>query len=344
MHDLYQSTTVSPEHIDHLRAMPKIELHVHLEGATDAATVWEMAQRNDVRLPAATLEDWEAMYAFRDFNHFLRIYLAAAKCMRTPEDFAFMTERFMAHQAEHNVQYSEVFLSASLFLEKFPLDELIDALIEGAARGEALHDTRVKFIPDIGRHEPDTRHGVLDFVLQGHQKGIFLGLGLGGPEVGFPPELFTDVYDEARKQGLRVVAHAGETVGPESIWGAIRSLEAERIGHGVRAVEDPALMAYLADTQLPLEVSPHSNYRLKVVADAHPHPIRQLVDGGVFVTVNSDDPPMFSTDITREYVLLARQGFSMEELWRLSCNAIEASFLLEEQKEEYRKAWHRWGP
>ena len=336
---LYTNTDISPELAERLFAMPKIELHVHLEGATDAETVWEMARRNEVLLPADTLDDWKAMYAFRDFDHFLRIYLAAAKCMRTPEDFAFMTERFLAQQAEHNIRYSEAFLSASLFLDTFPLDELIDALIEGAERGEALHGSRVRFIPDIGRHVPETSQGVLDFVLMGHKKGIFLGLGLGGPEIGFPPELFIDVYAEARMQGLHVVAHAGETVGPESIWGAIHSLQAERIGHGVRAVEDPDLLCYLTDTRLPLEVSPHSNYRLKVVAEDQPHPIRHLKDAGVFLTVNSDDPPMFSTDLTREYLLLARQGFSWEELWKLNKNAIEASFLSEKEKHTYRREW-----
>ena len=342
MPDLYQSTPIAPDLIEHLRAMPKIELHVHLEGATDAATVWEMARRNGITLPAGTLEDWQSMYAFRNFNHFLKIYLTAAKCMQTPEDFAFMTEQFLAHQAAHNVRYTEAFLSASLFLDKFPLDELVDALIEGATAGEKAHGTRIRFIPDIGRHEPDTRHGVLDFVLMGREKGIFLGLGLGGPEVGFPPELFEDVYKEAGRQNLRLVAHAGETEGAESIWGAIRVLNAERIGHGVRAVEDDSLMEYLAETQLPLEVSPHSNYRLKVVPDEDPHPIRALVDAGVFVTVNSDDPPMFSTDITQEYALLARQGFSMDELWQLNCNAIEASFLPENEKQAFRSEWAEW--
>ncbi|MBX2818821.1 MAG: adenosine deaminase [Rhodothermaceae bacterium] len=338
---IYTNTEVSDYLAERLRAMPKIELHVHLEGATDAETVWAMAKKNNVSLPATSLDEWKAMYAFRDFNHFVEIYIQAAECMKTPEDFTFMTERFLKHQSSQNVRYCEVFLSASLLIQKFPFDEIIDALQEGAERGEKETGVQIRFIPDIARHVPETSQGVLDFVLAGQKKGLFLGLGLGGPEVGFPPELFTEVYEEARKSGLRVVAHAGETVGPESVWGAIHALKSERIGHGVRSVEDPELMDYLAEVQIPLEVNPVSNYRLKVVPLDQPHPIRELVDHGVFVTVNSDDPPMFSTDLNREYLLLAQQGFTWEELWQLNKNAIEASFLGEEEKQAYRSEWNQ---
>lgn len=342
MKTIYENTSVAPELANLLRAMPKVELHVHLEGATDAATVWELARRNNKTLPAATLEEWQSMYAFRDFNHFIDIYVLATECMQTPDDFTFMVDRFFAQLARHNVKYCEAFLSASFMLDKFPQDEIITTLIEGARRGEAKHGIQLRFIPDIARHEPETRHRVLDFILKGHEQGIFIGLGLGGIEVGFPPELFTDVYNEARRQGLHVVAHAGETEGPQSVWGAINDLQVERIGHGVRAVEDRQLVEHLAQTQIPLEVSPCSNYRLKVVPLDQPHPIRTLMDAGVYCTVNSDDPPMFSTDLTGEYLLLARQGFSWDELWQLNLNGLEASFLSNEEKELYRTEWQRF--
>jgi len=339
MTKIYENTPISPELADRLRRMPKIELHIHLEGATDAATVWELAQRNKVSLPAATLEELESMYVFRDFEQFIDIYSLGTRCMQTPDDFAYMTDSFLARQAQHNVRYCEVFLSASFMLDNFPQDEVIAALVESAKRGEEKHGIGLRFIPDIARHEPDTRHRVLDFIMKGYEQGIFIGLGLGGIEVGFPPELFTDVFTEARRQGLHVVAHAGETEGTQSIWGAINDLHVERIGHGVRAVEDKKLVEYLARTQIPLEVSPYSNYRLKVVPQDQPHPIRQLVDQGVYCTVNSDDPPMFSTDLTSEYLLLARQGFSWDELWQLNLNALEASFLSDEAKALFRTEW-----
>ncbi len=339
MANIYENTPVSAELEKRLWEMPKAEIHVHLEGATDAATVWELAKRNKVTLPANTLEEWQEMYAFRDFDHFIEIYTLALSCMQTADDFAFMLDRFLAEQARHNVRYCEVFLSASFMLDNFPQDEVIAIFAEGIKRGKEKYDIGIRFIPDIARHIPESRYRVLDFILKGRDAGVFIGLGLGGPEVGYPPELFADVYEEARRQSLHVLAHAGETVGAESVWGALSKLKAERIGHGVRAVDDPKLLEYLAETQIPLEVCPHSNYRLKVTPLDHPHQIRKLVDAGVYCTVNSDDPPMFSTDLTSEYILLAKQGFSWNELWQLNLNALEASFLLETEKAKYRAEW-----
>jgi adenosine deaminase len=342
MDNLYHFTPVSPSLARRLRAMPKAEIHVHLEGATDADTVWELARRNHLEPPAASLSEWEAAFTFRDFNHFGEIYLRAASTMRTADDFAFITERFLQRQAEHNVRYCEAFLSASILLEKIPPAEAIAVLSEAARLGEERHGIRLRFIPDITRNEPQTRFGVLEFALQGMDCGIFIGLGLGGKEIGFPPELFSDVYTEAQRQGLHLVAHAGETDGPASVWGALHSLHAERIGHGVRSVDDPALLAHLAQTQTPLEVCPVSNYRLKVTPANQPHPLRSLVDHGVFCTVNSDDPTMFSTDLTSEYLLLAAQGFTWDELWQLNHNAIRASFLTPAEKAAYHGGWDAW--
>ncbi len=333
---IYTNTTPDADLLARLRAMPKVEIHVHLEGATDAETVWHMAERNGVKLPAASLEEWKSFYTFRDFTHFIDVYQTAGACMRTPEDFAFMTERFLAIQAAQNVRYTEAFLSASLLVEKLPTPDLIAAFAEGLRRGKERHGVTCRFIPDIARHQPETQWRVLDFVLAGRDAGIFIGMGLGGIEVGYPPEMFVDVFAEARRQGLHVVAHAGETDGPASIWGALNSLHAERIGHGVRAVDDPALVKHLADTQIPLEVNPYSNYRLKVMPEDRPHQIRALVDAGVRVTVNSDDPPMFSTDLNQEYALLAAQGFSFDELLRLNLNAVDVSFLPDDAKADLR--------
>jgi len=338
-HKIYAPHPVPAELARRLERMPKIELHVHLEGATDAATVWTMAQRNHIPLPAGTLEEWQQMYDFTDFNHFIEVYMTAATTMQRPEDFAFMVEQFLRNQAAQNVRYSEAFLSASLLLDKFPAHELIAALQEGAAAGEARYGSRVRFIPDFARMQPETRFPVLEFVLEGREKGIVIGLGVGGIEAGYPPEMFEDVYAEARRQGLHVVAHAGETVGPESVWGALRALQAERIGHGVRSVDDPRLVTHLSQAHIPLEVCPCSNYRLKVTPLDQPHPIRKLYDQGVFVTVNSDDPTMFSTSLNNEYLTLAGQSFTWDELWQLNRNAIEASFLSEAEKAAYRKEW-----
>jgi adenosine deaminase len=322
-----------------IETMPKVEIHVHLEGAADAETIYELAARNDVALPAASLEEWRQFYAFRDFDHFLEVYRAAAKTVQTLEDWTFIVDRFLCKQAEQNVRYCEAFISASLHLNKFPIDEWLDALAEGAAAGEKKYGCRIRLIADISREKTDSRHQVLDVVMQGRTAGLVIGLGLGGPEVGYPPEWFTDVYAEARRQGLRVVAHAGETVGPESIRGAITALNVERIGHGIRCLEDDSLVRELQASQTPLEISPTSNYCLGIVPGSSAHPIRQMVDAGLYCTVNSDDPAMFSTDLSSEYKLLAAQGFSWDELWQLNLNTLEATFLDEVEKASLREEW-----
>lgn len=335
----HTSVSVSPTLADRLRLMPKVEIHVHLEGATDAETVYQMAQKNRVSLPVSSLDEWKSFYKFRDFAHFAEVYITASQCMKTPDDYAFMVERFLQNQAEQNIPYSEAYFSPSLHFEKLPDEELIDALAAGTAAGEAKYGSRVKFIVDISREFPQSQTRVLEFALRAKEKGIVIGFGIGGPEIGHPPEDFTETFAEARRQGLRVVAHAGETEGPQSIRGAMSSLHAERIGHGVRCLEDASLVAELRQTQIPLEVSPQSNYCLGVVKRDEPHPIRQMVEAGLYCTLNSDDPPMFNTNLNKEYLTLAAQGFSWEELWQLNLNTLEASFLSEAEKAMYRNQW-----
>ncbi len=320
-------------HIDDaIRTMPKVELHVHLEGATDAETVWTMAQRNGVSLPADSLQSWKDHYKFRDFKHFIDVYTTAASVMRTLDDWSFMVERFMENQALQNIVYSEVFLSTSDHLGKFPIDEWIGALCEGASSGERQFDTRVRFIPDIARQMAHTQEAVLECAVRAAKTDHFIGLGLGGIEDGFPASLFSTTFQEARNHGLRVVAHAGETTGAQTIWDAIDLLKAERIGHGIRCLDDEKLVEELRASQLPVEVCPTSNYCLGVVGRDERHPIRRMVDAGVFCTVNSDDPPMFNTTLVDEYRLLARQGFTWSELQKLNRNAVEASFMSDDQK------------
>ncbi|MDX2270486.1 MAG: adenosine deaminase [Cyanobacteriota bacterium] len=342
MSQTYTPTSISPELVHRLRAMPKAEIHVHIEGATDAETFYQMAQRNQVELPADSLEEWKSFFEFRDFPHFIQVYAAAVQCLQTLEDYALMIERFYKRQAEENILYTEAFLSASFLTQKFEDQEILNAIAVGCATGEAKYSCQVNLIPDIAREIPDSQHRVLEFVMKGKERGLFIGLGVGGLEIGYPPELFTETYVEAHRQGLKVVAHAGEAVGAESIWGAVNTLKAERIGHGIRCLDDPNLVEMLRQHRIPLEVSPQSNYCLGVVAQEQPHPIRRMVDTGLYCTVNSDDPAMFSTSLTNEYLTLAKQGFSWEELWQLNLNTLEATFLGEAEKGKYRVEWEKF--
>lgn len=324
--------------IDYLSAMPKVELHVHLEGATTPETIREMAQRNGVRLPVPDA-DLENFFQYRNFDHFVEAYYAATSTMLTLEDWRLMIDRFMAHQASQNVIYSEVFISASHHLGRMPVKEWIATLGEAMKQGESAHGVRIQLIPDISREVPETSRDVLDFVLEAHDAGVALGLGLGGPELGFPPELFAEYFLEARSAGLHVVAHAGETDGPGSVRGAWQTLGAERIGHGFRVLEDPVLTAEMAQANIPFEVNPTSNYCIGAVSREVPHPIRKMKDAGLRVTVNSDDPALFGASLTDEYALLLRQGFSSEELWELNKNALESTFLNPSDKETLRQQY-----
>lgn len=227
-------------------------------------------------------------------------------------------------------------------METFGNQEILDAIQFGMQQGENKYKIKINLIPDISRHIPKTQRKVLELAVEGYKKGIFIGLGLGGMETNYPTNLFTDTFSKAKKNGLRVVAHAGETVGPESIWGAINDLKVERIGHGIRSIDDRKLVRHLSNKKIPIEVSPTSNYNLGVVNASEIHPVRKMFDSGLVCTINTDDPAMFSTSISKEYELLYNQGFTKEELYKLNMNAIDSSSLEPEKKSELRKTLNEY--
>jgi len=318
-----------------IRLMPKIELHVHIEGATSPQTYFSLAEKNKVKLPCKNLNEWEKYFEFKDFNHFIDVYGIAVSTIRKAEDFALIIEKFYEYQEQNNIIYSEAFISASLLINTFSNQEIIEAIQFGIQNGESKYNTKVNLIPDISRHLPNTQNEVLKLVIEGYKKGIFIGLGLGGMEVNYPTNLFTDTFAKAKKAGLKVVAHAGEAAGAKSVWGAINDLKVDRIGHGIRSIEDKKLIKYLGDNQIPIEVSPTSNYHLGLINITEKHPIRKMIDSGLMCTINTDDPAMFSTNIATEFELLYSQGFTLEELYQLNKNAIDASFLGFDEKLKY---------
>jgi adenosine deaminase len=319
--------------------MPKAEIHVHLEGATDAETSFTTARRNGVELPVATLDEWRRYFAFRDFPHFIDVYRATVDTIRTADDLAMIIAQFYVFQARQNIRYTECFMSMSLHLRRLTPTQILDALAQGTERGMTATDARVAFIADISREDPHTQHAVLDLAQRGQRRGLIVGLGLGGLEKEFPPHLFRDTYARAAASGLHVVAHAGEAAGHESIEAAVDELGVTRIGHGIRVVDSPACMAEMRARDVVFEVCPVSNYALGSTAAGQPHEIRRMVDGGLRCTLNSDDPAMFSTDLASQYALLAQQGFSWDELWALNCATLDATFLDEAQKASYRAEW-----
>jgi adenosine deaminase len=326
---------------DFVREMPKVELHVHLEGSIHPRTLLTLAERNGVELPANDVEGLKEFYRFTDFDHFIRTYFAISSCLQTLDDFELIAYRFGAEMARQNIRYAEVTFTPHTNVTNtgLPFEGILAALNKGRGQAEQEFGVRFQWVLDIVRDYPDSRHQVAQWAASALDDGV-VGFGLGGTERGHPPEWFDDAFRVARAAGLHSVPHAGEVAGPESVWGAIRALGAERIGHGVRSVEDPALVNYLREHQIPLEVAPTSNLCLGVYPSLEEHPIRWLWDHGLYVTVNSDDPPMFNTDLVGEYEALAEHlGFDAADLEQLSFNALEASFLPEGDKAELRQSF-----
>jgi adenosine deaminase len=320
-------------------AMPKAEIHVHLEGATAPDASYAIARRNNVELPVSSLDEWRRYFEFRDFPHFIDVYRKTTDTIRTTDDLALMVAQFYVDQAQQNIRYSECFMSMSLHLRRLSASEILDALAQGIERGKTVAGTRVAFIADISREDPHTQEAVLDLALRGMKRGLIVGLGLGGLEKEFPPHLFAETYKKAAAAGLHVVAHAGEAAGYESIKEALDELDVVRIGHGIRIVDSPEYAAECRARNITFEVCPVSNYSIGSTPLGQPHEIRAMVDMGLRCTVNTDDPAMFSTNLAAQYELLTAQGFTWDELWKLNRATLDATFLSDAEKATYGREW-----
>ena len=325
----------------YLRAVPKAELHVHLEGSIQPATLLTLAQRNGVALPAKTVTEVQDWFTYRDFNHFLAIYLDITRCLKSAEDYELIAYEFGATMARQNIRYAEVTFSPSThrYALGIPHDTYFGGLTRGRERARADFGVEMRWVFDIVRNiEDEARNRMAaDYTttvaIESKQDGV-VALGLGGAELGYPPERFAQWFEKARAAGLHSTPHAGETDGPASVWGALKTLGAERIGHGVRSIEDPMLVAYLARQGVPLEVCPTSNLKLGVYPHLDAHPLPRLYTAGVPVTVNSDDPPLFNTTLSDEIQLLAVSfNFDLATINELLLNGVRHSFLPTEEKQ-----------
>jgi len=321
-----------------IAGLPKVELHVHHVGSASPRIVSELAARHPGRVPSDP-DELVDYFTFRDFGHFIEVYLSVVDLVRTPDDVRLLTYEIARELAGQQVRYAE--LTCTPYTIVLPDDDSRGMSIE--AYTEAIEDARIgaerdlgvrlRWIYDIpGEAGMPAADATRDFALQHSCDGL-IGFGLGGPEVGVPRPQFAPHFAAARAAGLHSVPHAGETTGPETIWDAIRSLGAERIGHGTSASQDPELMAYLAAHSIPLEVCPSSNIATRAVATLAEHPLAAFVEAGVAVTINSDDPPMFGTTLDREYEIAA-DLLSLDEagLVDLAKAGVAASFLPAEGK------------
>jgi aminodeoxyfutalosine deaminase len=322
----------------YLRAVPKAELHVHLEGSIQPATILELARRNGRPLPYDTVTGLEQWFQFRDFYHFIEVYVAITECIRTVEDYELVVVEFAAELARQNVRYVEATFSPSTHHARGrPHEVYFTGISRGRQRALTEHGVEIQWVFDIVRNPAVMDLGraarfvraeyTAEVAIEGMRDGV-VALGLGGAEAGHPPDLFTRWFEMARDAGLRRTPHAGEMAGPQSIWGAIRGLHAERIGHGVRAIEDPDLVAYLREHRLPVELCPVSNIRLGIYPSLGEHPLRRLFDAGVPITVNSDDPPLFNTTLTDQVLALAVPfDLNVDQIDEVVLNGVRHSFL-----------------
>jgi aminodeoxyfutalosine deaminase len=316
-----------------IRSLPKAELHLHLEGAIEPATLLELRQRHC--MDGASLVEVEQLYNYSDFNGFLMAFKDVTGHLRTTEDYELITYRLMERLKDQNVLHAEVIVSAGVCLwRKQDFAAIFEGLERGRQRGEKNFGISVLWIFDAVRQfGAEKAERVLDLAIQFRDRKV-VAFGIGGDELQGPPELFKDVYARAADHGLHLTAHAGETAGPDSIWGAL-NLKAERIGHGLTAGQDPELMEELAQRQVPLEICVTSNLRTGCCSELARHPVRRYFDQGLMLTLNSDDPAMFRTSLVEEYQLVQETFvFSDEHIRELARNSFEASFLAPEKKVE----------
>jgi len=284
---------------------PKIELHVHLEGTVRPDTLREIAKRNDYALP----DDLESLYRYRDFVHFLEVFQLVAQSLKHYDDFREVVVAYAAEAASHGAVYLEGIFVPGLWRD-LDTDEVFSGYCDGAQEAREMHGVEIRLTPDIPRV-----YGIEDalttarYAVKYRDRGV-LGLGLGGPEEGYPPEPFAEAFALARAGGIASVPHAGEAAGAPSVRGALEALGADRIRHGIRSVEDPGLVSELAGRGTVLDVCPLSNLRTGVVASLDEHPLPQLVAAGVRCSISTDDPAMFDTDLTRDYEAAASLGLS----------------------------------
>ena len=324
----------------YLRTAPKVELHVHLEGSIQPETLLTLARRNGVTLPADTVQGLREWFVYRDFPHFVQIYVAIASCLKTVEDFELIAYELGAELARQNVRYAEVTTTPIMHIHRgTPHEIYFTGLTRGRERARRDFGIEIAWIFDIVRDSPKTDRGreganhTLAVAIEGMSEGV-VALGLAGSEAGAPPQPFAPWFDRARAAGLHSAPHAGEHLGAESVRGAIDALGAERIGHGVRAIEDAELLATLAERRIPLEVCPTSNICLGVFPDFAAHPLRRLHEAGVALTINSDDPPLFNTTLNDEVALLASAfGFEIAAVDEILLNGVRHSFLSAERKQ-----------
>src|SRR5262245_52017035 len=318
--------------LTYFQRLPKVELHLHLEGAIPLPSLWRLIEKYGGDLEVPTIEALRSRFRYRSFAHFLETWLWKNQFLREYEDFSFVAAEVARDLASQNIVYAEAFYSPGDYRRQGLEPQRITEAIRNGLR--EAPDIEVALITDLVRdHGPERGHVTLDAIREVRDDCGVVGVGIGGSEHLCPPEPFAPVYERAQSFGFRTTAHAGEACGPESVWGAVRALRVDRIGHGTRAIEDPALVAYLVEHQIPVELCVLSNVRTGVVQSVASHPARTYFQSGIPISINTDDPKMFNNSLAEEYVALSTElGFSKTEVHQLIDQAISSCWLSSPRK------------
>ena len=319
--------------MDWYSRIPKVELHLHLEGAIPYDALWKLVQKYEGDVPS--IDALERRFEYTDFPHFIETWAWKNQFLREYEDFTHIAGSVARDLVRQNICYAEVFFSPPDF---FRYGLQTQRITEAVRKGfDQVPDAQITLVADLVRdYGPERGEYTLSELAEVKHLGI-AGIGIGGNEAEYPPELFQGVFMRARKLGFRTSAHAGEAAGAESIWGAVRSLQVDRIGHGTRAEDDRALFDHIIENRIPVEMCPLSNVRTGTVGSYYEHPIRRYYEAGVVLSVNTDDPKMFGNSLAEEYRLLVdEKGFSPTEIKNLVVGAVEASWMADERKKNMK--------
>ncbi len=314
--------------------LPKIELHLHIEGTLEPEMLFDLAQRNHIQLPYQSIQEVRDAYHFTNLQSFLDIYYQGANVLQTEQDFYDLMWAYLEKVSSQNVRHAEIFFDPQTHTHRgIPFEVFLNGLVRAKEGARQKLGISSELILCFLRHlSPEDALKTLDQARPFREK-IF-GVGLDSSEMGRPPSLFKEVFDRARDQGYRVVAHAGEEGPAEYVWEAVELLDVKRIDHGVRSIDDPKLIEYLVEKQIPLTVCPLSNIKLCVFEDMTHHNIKQLLDLGVCVTINSDDPAYFGGYMNENfYATQVGLNLSKADLYKISRNAIQAAFLNGDRKQ-----------
>ena len=321
--------------LEAIRALPKVELHVHILGSIRPETLLSIIKEDEIKAPYTKVEEIIKRFEYTDFINFLRAYMEIVEYITDERHFEQITYEMLENCAKSNVHYVEASFSPRDHIPKgLDFDGMVDSINRGILRAKKDFGVETNIRVDLVRNSTfEQAMEILDRIEK--KPDNIISVDLGGDEAKDPPKLFAEHYRRATTLGLHRVAHAGEGAGPDSIWDAIQSLDVERIGHGVAAQQDSDLIEYLKREQIAIEMCPVSNLRTGVVASMNEHPIRDFFDRELLVTVNSDDPSLFHTDMNNEYVQLhTHLNFSLQELFQISLNGIRTAFIDESKKSE----------